>query len=377
MFNPLRKTFESDNEGPNKKATLCNVGKEKSSFISNKAKGNKFKVPKNFGKKKFKYTIDEESDTNMILEQEYENNTKAEKSTTNNINLRLLSHDSILWKKSAIFLLQIKIKNKNWNKKNNNEIIMDEDEPKIKSKTLEYLCKLTNSTKEFWKICEISEEKEIKQIIINYIKQYTYKIKLLIIYLDKSDCSQSEINDSFIAYNDKINTNNSINVNQNNSKDVTNYDNVINCNQELNDSGFRNELFIDLFSCNEINIPFYVITDKYLYAKLFNKKMNYIFMNNDFTSDKVVKVLLFHDKKLSPNNSNSNLLNNTNKKEKTNEPIIFTTRGFLPEFKETQITIEGSTSSTLSLSSDEDYLDNSVIYTKNGIGILQFEIKNE
>ena len=147
----------------------------------------------------------------------------------------------------------------------------------------------------------------------------------------------------------------------------------------MNDNRFRNDLFIDLFSCNEINIPFYIITEKYLYAKLFNKKMNYIFMNNDFLSDKVVKVLLFHDKKISPNNSNSDLLNNSDNKiknDKTNEPIIFTTRGFVPEFKETQITIEGSTSSTLSLSSDEDYLDNSVIYAKNGIGILQFNINN-
>ena len=108
MFNPLRKTFESDNEGPNKINNFDDNNKEKS-YINNKTKGNKFKVPKNFGKKKFKYTIDEESDTNMILEQEYENNNKIEKSTTNNINLRLLSHDSILWKKAAIFLLQIKI----------------------------------------------------------------------------------------------------------------------------------------------------------------------------------------------------------------------------------------------------------------------------
>ena len=95
-------------------------------------------------------------------------------------------------------------------------------------------------------------------------------------------------------------------------------------------------------------------------------------MNNDFLSDKVVKVLLFHDKKISPKNSNNDLINNN--KEKNNEPIVITTRGFLPEFKETKINIEGSTSSTLSLSSDEDYLDNSVIYTKNGIGILQFKI---
>lgn len=350
MFNPLRKTFESDNEGPNKKNNFDDNNKEKS-YINNKTKGNKFKVPKNFGKKKFKYTIDEESDTNMILEQEYENNNKSEKTTTNNINLRLLSHDSILWKKAAIFLLQIKIKNN----RNKNEIITNEDEPKIKSKTLEYLCKLTNSAKEFWKICEISEEKEIKQIIIDYIKQYTYKIKLLIIHLEKD------------------NTNNNENIEDDNNKIIENIN-----NEDLNDSGFRNDLFIDLFSCNEINIPFYIITEKYLYAKLFNKKMNYIFMNNDFLSDKVVKVLLFHDKKISPNNSNSNLLNNNNKikNDKTNEPIIFTTRGFLPEFKETQITIEGSTSSTLSLSSDEDYLDNSVIYTKNGIGILQFNINN-
>ena len=360
MFNPLRKTFESDNEGPNKINNFDDNNKEKS-YINNKTKGNKFKVPKNFGKKKFKYTIDEESDANMILEQEYENNNKIEKSTTNNINLRLLSHDSILWKKAAIFLLQIKIKN------NKNKIITNEDEPKIKSKTLEYLCKLTNSTKEFWKICEISDEKEIKQIIIDYIKQYTYKIKLLIIHLEKDNINDNEEDDK-----NKINENINI-INSNNN-------NIINClnNEDLNDSGFRNDLFIDLFSCNEINIPFYIITEKYLYAKLFNKKMNYIFMNNDFLSDKVVKVLLFHDKKISPNNSNSNLLNNNKiKNDKANEPIIFTTRGFLPEFKETQITIEGSTSSTLSLSSDEDYLDNSVIYTKNGIGILQFNINNK
>ena len=403
MFNPLRKTFESDNEGPNKKNNFGDTGKEKSSAMgNNKVKVNKFKVPKNFGKKKFKYTIDEESDTNMILEQEYENNNKTEKSITNNINLRLLSHDSILWKKAAIFLLEIKV-----NKDKDNII---EDKPKIKNKTLEYLYKLTNSTKEFWKICEVSDEKEIKQIIIDYIKQYTYKIKLLIIYLDKTDNRSvnetnnnininiddinKDKNDNFIKDNgnnkinivDNININNNINTNSNiNNKNNNN--NIINClsNDDLNDSGFRNDVFIDLFSCNEINIPFYVITNKYLYAKLFNKKMNYIFMNYDFLSDKVVKVLLFHDKKISPNNSNSNLLNNDNnnnnnnhnKNNKNNEPITITTRGFLPEFKETQITIEGSTSSTLSLSSDEDYLDNSVIYTKNGIGILQFNIKDE
>ncbi len=382
MFNPLRKTFESDNEGPNKN----NTSKEKSTLMGNKSKVNKFKVPKNFGKKKFKYTIDEESDTNMILEQEYENNNKTEKSITNNINLRLLSHDSILWKKAAIFLLEIKIKKDNK---------MMEEEPKIKNKTLEYLYKLTNSTKEFWKICEITDEKEIKNIIIDYIKQYTYKIKLLIIYLDKTDPdtnnndnndtidNNNNINMNNIIINDEKNDNkindNKINVNEN--KNTIN-NNIIKClnNDDLNDSGFRNDLFIDLFSCNEINIPFYVITNKYLYAKLFNKKMNYIFMNNDFLSDKTVKILLFHDKKISPNNSNNNLLtneNNNNKINKSNEPITITTRGFLPEFKETQITIEGSTSSTLSLSSDEDYLDNSVIYTKNGIGIMQFSIKNE
>ena len=378
MFNPLRKTFESDNEGPNK----SNTSKEKSTLMGNKSKVNKFKVPKNFGKKKFKYTIDEESDTNMILEQEYENNTKTEKSITNNINLRLLSHDSILWKKAAIFLLEIKIKKDNK---------MMEEEPKIKNKTLEYLYKLTNSTKEFWKICEITDEKEIKNIIIDYIKQYTYKIKLLIIYLGKTDTdTNNNDNNDTIGNNNNINMNNIIindekndnKINVNENKNTINNNNIIKClnNDDLNDSGFRNDLFIDLFSCNEINIPFYVITNKYLYAKLFNKKMNYIFMNNDFLSDKTVKILLFHDKKISPNNSNNNLLtneNNNNKINKSNEPITITTRGFLPEFKETQITIEGSTSSTLSLSSDEDYLDNSVIYTKNGIGIMQFSIKNE
>ena len=358
MFNPLRKTFESDNEGPNKRSNFGDNNKEKTSLINSKNKGNKFKVPKNFGKKKFKYTVDEESDTNMILEQEYENNNKCEKTTTNNINLRLLSHDSILWKKAAIFLLQIKVKS---NRENKNEII--DNEPKLKDKTLDYLCKLTNSTKEFWKICEISDEKEIKQTIIDYIKQYTYKIKLLIIYLEKSDdnIDNNEINNNNLDNNINISENININANK------------ISNNEDLNDSGFRKDIFIDLFSCNEINIPFYIITNKYLYAKLFNKKMNYIFMNNDFLSDKVVKILLFHDKKISPNNSSNNLLNNNNK-NKNNEPITITTRGFLPEFKETQITIEGSTSSTLSLSSDEDYLDNSVIYTKNGIGILQFSI---
>ena len=268
MFNPLRKTFESDNEGPNKKNNINDNNKEKSSFINNKTKGNKFKVPKNFGKKKFKYTIDEESDTNMILEQEYENNNKIEKSTTNNINLRLLSHDSILWKKAAIFLLQIKIKN-NDNKKYNKEIkneIIEEDEPKIKNKTLEYLCKLTNSTKEFWKICEISDEKEIKKIIIDYIKQYTYKIKLLIIYLDKN--VNNKENKEFGEKNKNKIFEKSEKINENSN------DNIIKCinNEDLNDSGFRNDLFIDLFSCNEINIPFYIITNKHLYAKLFNKK---------------------------------------------------------------------------------------------------------
>ena len=61
----------------------------------------------------------------MILEQEYENNNKTEKSITNNINLRLLSHDSILWKKAAIFLLEIKV-----NKDKDNII---EDKPEIKT----------------------------------------------------------------------------------------------------------------------------------------------------------------------------------------------------------------------------------------------------
>jgi len=370
MFNPIRKTFESDNEGPNKKNNWDN--KEKSSLIGNKTKVNKFKVPKNFGKKKFKYTIEEESDTNMILEQEYENNNKTEKSTTNNINLRLLSHDSILWKKAAIFLLEIKIKK---NEVNENKI-------NIKNKTLEYLYRLTNSTKEYWKVAEISDEKEIKQIILDYIKQFKYKIKLLIIYLGKSDdnnCNSNDKNNEDNGVEDESEENEDIeedvNMGEKSKINLNLNNNIINCSdKELNDSGFRNELFIDLFSCNEINVPFYVITNKYLYAKLFNKKMNYIFMNNDFLSDKVVKVLLFHDKKISPHNSNNNISNNNNNKNP--EPIIISTRGFLPEFKETKITIEGSTSSTLSLSSDEDYLDNSVIYTKNGIGILQFKIND-
>ena len=350
MFNPLKKTFESDNEGTNKKSALKNNSeykdKEKNPYMGNKTKLNKFKVPKNFGKKKFKYTIEEESDTNMILEQEYENVNK-EKTATNTINLRLLSTDGIIWKKSGIFLLEIYV-NKNMDKKG------DEDEDDNRSdnsnndnKTLEYLYRLSNNTKEFRKKIEINDEKDIKQNIINYINQYKYKIKLLIIYLEKSE--ESEDNSP----------KNEIIIEQPNET------------KDFNNSGFSNSVFIDLFSSSQINIPFHIITKEYLYAKLFNKKLNYIFMNSDFLSDKVVKVLLFH-KKISPNNSNNDLINDD--KNKNNEPIIITTRGFLPEFKETKINIEGSTSSTLSLSSDEDYLDNSIIYTRNGIGILQFKI---
>ena len=350
MFKPIKKTFESDNEGPNKANTFNNdtdseySDKEKSSFINNKAKVNKFKVPKNFFKKKFKYTIEEESDTNMILEQEYENVNK-EKTATNTINLRLLSTDGIIWKKSGIFLLEIYV-NKNMNK-NEDEDDNSSDNSNNDNKTLEYLYRLSNNTKEFRKKIEINDEKDIKQNIINYINQYKYKIKLLIIYLEKSE--ESEDNSP----------KNEIIIEQPNET------------KDFNNSGFSNSVFIDLFSSSQINIPFHIITKEYLYAKLFNKKLNYIFMNSDFLSDKVVKVLLFH-KKISPNNSNNDLINDD--KNKGNEPIIITTRGFLPEFKETKINIEGSTSSTLSLSSDEDYLDNSIIYTRNGIGILQFKI---
>jgi hypothetical protein len=356
MFNSLKKTFESDNEGPNKTSKLNNDNdeeykdKEKSSYIGNKTKVNKFKVPKNFFKKKFKYTIEEESDTNMILEQEYENVNK-EKAPTNTINLRLLSTDAIIWKKSGIFLLEIYL-NKNKNKKEEEEEYEDDsNDSNNNNKTLEYLYRLTNNTKEFREKIEIGDENDIKQNIVNYINQFKYKIKLLIIYLEKIEIEESPNNspknEIILEQPDK-------------SKD-------------FNNSGFSNSVFIDLFSTSQINIPFYVITQEYLYAKLFNKKLNYIFMNNDFLSDKVVKVLLFH-KKISPNNSNNDLINND--KNNTNEPIVVTTRGFLPEFKETKINIEGSTSSTLSLSSDEDYLDNSVIYTKNGIGIIQFKINN-
>jgi len=356
MFNSLKKTFESDNEGPNKASKLNNDNddeykdKEKTSCIGNKTKVNKFKVPKNFFKKKFKYTIEEESDTNMILEQEYENVNK-EKTPTNTINLRLLSTDAIIWKKSGIFLLEIYV---NKNKKEEEEEYEDDnsnDSNNAGNKTLEYLYRLTNYTKEFRQKIEITDENDIKQNIINYINQFKYKIKLLIIYLEKIEIDVSENNspknEIIIGQPDKT--------------------------KDFNNSGFSNSVFIDLFSSSQINIPFYVITQEYLYAKLFNKKLNYIFMNNDFLSDKVVKVLLFH-KKISPNNSNNDLTNND--KNKNNEPIVVTTRGFLPEFKETKINIEGSTSSTLSLSSDEDYLDNSVIYTRNGIGIIQFKINN-
>ena len=363
MFNPLKKTFESDNEGKNKKSALKNNSeykdKEKNPYMGNKTKLNKFKVPKNFGKKKFKYTIEEESDTNMILEQEYENINK-EKTPTNTINLRLLSNDAIIWKKSGIFLLEIYL---NKNKKNDKYIDEEEDEDSNSNnsgnssnssngnKTLEYLYRLTNNTKDFREKIEIKDEKDIKSNIINYISQYKYKIKLLIIYLEKieeKETKENNINEIIINTPEK--------------------------SEELNNSGFSNTFFIELFSSTELNLPFYVITKEYLYAKLFNKKLNYIFMNNDFLSDKTVKVLLFHDKKISPNNSAKDIINE--EKNKNNEPIVITTRGFLPEFKETKINIEGSTSSTLSLSSDEDYLDNSVIYTKNGIGILQIKINN-
>ena len=366
MFNSLKKTFESDNEGPTKKSNFPennNKEKEKSvSYINNKTKVNKFKVPKNFGKKKFKYTIEEESDMNMILEQEYENINK-EKTPTNTINLRLLSNDCIIWKKSGIFLLEIYL---NKNKKEENTININEEEFEDSNsnnsgnssnssngnKTLEYLYRLTNNTKDFREKIEIKDEKNIKSNIINYINQFKYKIKLLIIYLEQIQENEPKpsINEIIINNPEKP--------------------------KDLNSSGFSNAVFIDLFSSSEINVPFYVITKEYLYAKLFNKKLNYIFMNNDFLSDKTVKVLLFHDKKISPNNSKNNLIKNEIEDNKNNEPIVITTRGFLPEFKETKINIEGSTSSTLSLSSDEDYLDNSVIYTKNGIGILEFKINN-
>ena len=360
MFNSLKKTFESDNEGPNKKSNFSDNNKEKEksvSYLNNKTKVNKFKVPKNFGKKKFKYTIEEENDMNMILEQEYENINK-EKTPTNTINLRLLSNDTIIWKKSGIFLLEIYL---NKNKKEENSINEEEFEDSNSSnsshsnKTLEYLYRLTNNNKEFRNRVEIYDENDIKMNIINYIKQFKYKIKILIIYLEQieENENQSLVNEIIINTSEKP--------------------------KDLNSSGFSNTVFIDLFSSSEINVPFYVITKEYLYAKLFNKKLNYIFMNNNFLSDKTVKVLLFHDKKLSPNNSKNNIIKNeveNNNNKNNNEPIVITTRGFLPEFKETKINIEGSTSSTLSLSSDEDYLDNSVIYTKNGIGILEFKINN-
>jgi len=361
MFNSLKKTFESDNEGPNKKSNFPdnnNKEKEKSvSYLNNKTKVNKFKVPKNFGKKKFKYTIEEENDMNMILEQEYENINK-EKTPTNTINLRLLSNDTIIWKKSGIFLLEIYL---NKNRKEENSINEEEFEDSNSSnsshsnKTLEYLYRLTNNNKEFRYRVEINDENDIKMNIINYIKQFKYKIKILIIYLEQIEENENKslVNEIIINTTEKP--------------------------KDLNSSGFSNTVFIDLFSSSEINVPFYVITKEYLYAKLFNKKLNYIFMNNNFLSDKTVKVLLFHDKKLSPNNSKNNIIKNeveNNNNKTNNEPIVITTRGFLPEFKETKINIEGSTSSTLSLSSDEDYLDNSVIYTKNGIGILEFKINN-
>lgn len=181
----------------------------------------------------------------MILEQEYENNNKTEKSTTNNINLRLLSHDSILWKKAAIFLLEIKIKK--------NEI--NENKINIKNKTLEYLYRLTNSTKEYWKVAEISDEKEIKQIILDYIKQFKYKIKLLIIYLGKSDdnnCNSNDKNNEDNGIDDESEENedieDDINMGEKSKINLNLNNNIINCSdKELNDSGFRNELFIDLF----------------------------------------------------------------------------------------------------------------------------------
>ena len=57
MFNSLKKTFESDNEAPNKTNAFNNDNdyykdKEKTSNIVNKSKVNKFKVPNNFPQKK-------------------------------------------------------------------------------------------------------------------------------------------------------------------------------------------------------------------------------------------------------------------------------------------------------------------------------------
>ena len=185
MFNSLKKTFESDNEGPTKKSNFPennNKEKEKSvSYINNKTKVNKFKVPKNFGKKKFKYTIEEENDMNMILEQEYEN-TNKEKTPTNTINLRLLSNDTIIWKKSGIFLLEIYL---NKSKKEENTININEEEfedsnsnnssnSNHSNKTLDYLYRLTNNNKEFRHRVEICDENDIKR---KYFKKYIFFFK--------------------------------------------------------------------------------------------------------------------------------------------------------------------------------------------------------
>lgn len=98
-------------------------------------------------------------------------------------------------------------------------------------------------------------------------------------------------------------------------------------------------------------------------------------MSDDFISDKNVKILLYPDKKVSPRNSfKSDKEEKTEDKANNEEPITVTTRGFLPELKDTKITIEGSTSSTFSLSSDEDCFETSGIFTKNCIGIVQFSI---
>ena len=42
---------------------------------------------------------------------------------------------------------------------------------------------------------EIYDEKDIKQIFLDFIKQFKYKIKLLIIYLGKNDENNCNSND--------------------------------------------------------------------------------------------------------------------------------------------------------------------------------------
>ena len=319
------KCFASDNEGSSQ---IYGINKIDSHLIQNetqnknvsifKQKQIKPKIPKNFGKKKFKYTIDEESDTNMIIEQEYESSAKSETRTINNINLKLLTPSALNWKKNLMYLLNVK-ENKGQNDGGGEKIVGE--------KFVKYLMSLIQDNDRIKNIIVNDEEELLITVCDNteeILQKYKFKLKLLIIYI-----------------------------------------------RLMNDREIKESTLVRLFSNLNISIPFYIATESYLYAKLYNKKMNYIFMNEEFISEKDVKVLLFQE---NPSAAASKI---TSPKSGKEDSVTISTRGFLPKLNDTEIKIEGSTSSTFSLSSDEDYLESPAIFTKNCVGIVKFRIREK